>query len=195
MGSLVMQEFKKQASFFFKEKIKTARLALTDVTPVQLLTEEATDGTRLSQSICNMDVISRAAFEVDDYWRIVESLHKRLEFKVVSKFDARIWRESYNALVLLEHLLTHGPLRVAEEFQPDKSFIKQMANSQYIDDKRRFHNKNLQVQLGIEGEKIIGENLETTRKRVVYQSVKIKSSKTDGWDQRLWELRPDFSFK
>jgi hypothetical protein len=35
---------KKQASFFFKEKLKTARLALTDVTPLQLMTEEATDG-------------------------------------------------------------------------------------------------------------------------------------------------------
>lgn len=32
----IFQEFKKQASFFFKEKIKTARLALTDVTPAQL---------------------------------------------------------------------------------------------------------------------------------------------------------------
>lgn len=30
------REFKKQASFFLKEKIKTARLALTDVTPAQL---------------------------------------------------------------------------------------------------------------------------------------------------------------
>lgn len=29
-------EFKKQASFFLKEKIKTARLALTDVTPAQM---------------------------------------------------------------------------------------------------------------------------------------------------------------
>jgi epsin len=29
-------EFKKQASFFLKEKIKTARLALTDVTPAEL---------------------------------------------------------------------------------------------------------------------------------------------------------------
>ncbi|GMI72566.1 hypothetical protein HRI_000925900 [Hibiscus trionum] len=131
MGSLVMQEFKKQASFFFREKIKTARLALTDVTPVQLLTEEATDGNMLSPSACKMAVISKAAFEVDDYWRIVEILHRRL-----SKFDTRNWRESYNALVLLDHLLAHGPLRVAEEFQRDQHSIKQMANFQFIDDKR-----------------------------------------------------------
>ena len=36
MGTPFFHEFKRQASFFFKEKIKTARLALTDVTPAQL---------------------------------------------------------------------------------------------------------------------------------------------------------------
>ncbi|OMO58987.1 hypothetical protein CCACVL1_25184 [Corchorus capsularis] len=102
MGSLVFHEFKKQASFFFKEKFKTARLALTDVTPVELLTEEATNGNMLSPNASSMSAISRAAFEVDDYWRIVDILHKRL-----SKFDTKNWRASYNALVLLEHLLTH----------------------------------------------------------------------------------------
>lgn len=37
MGTPSFLELKKQASFFFKEKLKTARLALTDVTPLQLL--------------------------------------------------------------------------------------------------------------------------------------------------------------
>jgi hypothetical protein len=36
MGSPPLHEFKRQASFFFKEKIKTARLALTDVRPTEL---------------------------------------------------------------------------------------------------------------------------------------------------------------
>jgi hypothetical protein len=35
MGSPLLHEFKRQASFL-KEKIKTARLALTDVTPTEL---------------------------------------------------------------------------------------------------------------------------------------------------------------
>lgn len=131
MGSLVFNEFKRQASFFFSEKIKTARLALTDVTPVELLTEEATNGNMLSPNPSSMGAISRAAFEVDDYWRIVDVLHRRL-----AKFNTKYWRASYNALVLLEHLLTHGPLRVAEEFQNDKDSIKDMENFQYIDEKR-----------------------------------------------------------
>lgn len=36
MAQPFLHEFKKQASFYLKEKIKTARLALTDVTPTQM---------------------------------------------------------------------------------------------------------------------------------------------------------------
>lgn len=36
MASPFFHDLKKQASFFFKEKMNTARLALTDVTPIQL---------------------------------------------------------------------------------------------------------------------------------------------------------------
>jgi len=35
----------------------------------------------------------------------------------------------------LEHLLTHGPLRVADEFQCDKDAIKEMASFQFVDEK------------------------------------------------------------
>lgn len=50
------------------------------------MTEEATNGNNIGPpDIRTMGVISRAAFEVDDYWRIVEILHKRsLSF---SRFD------------------------------------------------------------------------------------------------------------
>ncbi|XP_042510737.1 epsin-3-like [Macadamia integrifolia] len=123
-------EFKKQASFFLKEKIKTARLALTDVTPAQLLTEEATNENPWSPDTKTMGLISRAAFEIDDYWRIVDILHKRL-----SRFDRNNWRISYKALILLEHLLTHGPGSIAEEFETDKDIIREMESFQYIDER------------------------------------------------------------
>ncbi|KAE8689592.1 Actin-11 isoform 1 [Hibiscus syriacus] len=131
MGSLVMQEFKKHASFFFKEKIKTARLALTDATPVQLLTEEATDGSMLSPSACDMAVISRAAFEVDDYWRIV------------IKFDTRNW---VNPTMLW--------------------YVGAFVNSW-----------SFEGSTGIKCEKIIRENLETTRKRVFLKEERSRARK------------------
>ncbi|KAJ9175716.1 hypothetical protein P3X46_014244 [Hevea brasiliensis] len=130
MGNPFLHEFKRQASFFLKEKIKTARLALTDVTPAELLTEEATNGEFRAPDTRTMGVISRAAFEVDDYWRIVDILHNRL-----TKFERKTWRVTYKTLLLLEHLLTHGPLRVAEEFQRDKEVIKNLESFQFVDEK------------------------------------------------------------
>lgn len=53
----------------------------------------------------------------------------------LGKFDRRNWRPSYKALVVLEHLLTHGPERIAEEFQCDRDVIKEMENFQLVDEK------------------------------------------------------------
>ncbi|CAK9327034.1 unnamed protein product [Citrullus colocynthis] len=127
MATPSFHDLKKQASFFFKQKIKTARLALTDVTSAELLTEEAINGNPDARTLSS---ISRAAFEVDDYWRIVAILHKRL-----LKFEKKNWRISYNSLIILEHLLTHGPESVAEEFQSDKDVITQMGSLQHVDEK------------------------------------------------------------
>ncbi|XP_075485426.1 ENTH domain-containing protein C794.11c-like [Primulina tabacum] len=131
MGSGLMGDLKRQASLFLKDKMKRARLVLMDATPAQLLTEEITNGDSCAQDASAMRMIARAAFEVDDYERIVHILHHRL-----SKFDAWNWRGSYNALVVLEYLLTHGPLRVAEEFQSDQQTITHMAATfHYVDHK------------------------------------------------------------
>ncbi|KAF3794067.1 Clathrin interactor 1 [Nymphaea thermarum] len=130
MGTPFFSEMKKQASFFLRDKLRSARLALTDVTPAQLMTEEATNGNPWVPDARTMSMISKAAFEIGDYWRIVEVLHKRLE-----KFDRKNWRRSYQALVLLEHLLTHGPESVCREFEGDKQVIKECGNFQYIDEK------------------------------------------------------------
>lgn len=130
MGTPFLHEFKKQASFFLKEKIKTARLALTDVTPTELLTEEVTNGNPWAPDTRTMGLISRAAFEIDDYCRIVGILHKRL-----ARYDKKYWRESYKALILLEHLLTHGPESIVTEFQSDTDVIRQLGSFQYIDER------------------------------------------------------------
>ncbi|CAL9103813.1 unnamed protein product [Musa acuminata var. zebrina] len=131
MGIPFFDELKKQASYFLKEKVRAARLALTDVTPAELLTEEATDSNNpWAPDAMTMSRISRAAFEIDDYWRIVEILHERF-----SKFDGKNWREPYKALILVEHLLTHGPESVSEEFQCDREVIQGMGNLRCIDEK------------------------------------------------------------
>jgi epsin len=46
------------------------------------LTEEVTSGNPWAPDNPALGSISRAAFEVDDFWRIVEILHKRFSFLV-----------------------------------------------------------------------------------------------------------------
>ncbi|KAF0919401.1 hypothetical protein E2562_029347 [Oryza meyeriana var. granulata] len=123
-------ELRRQASSYLTDKIRSARLALTDVTPTQLMTEEATSGDASPPNVKTMSLIARQAFEIDEYVRIADILHKRF-----ARFDRRQWREAYKALLLLEHLLTHGPRSVASEFQRDREVIQQMATFQHIDEK------------------------------------------------------------
>ncbi|KAJ1443192.1 hypothetical protein SESBI_00478 [Sesbania bispinosa] len=94
------------------------------------MTEEATNENPWPPDTRATKVIARAAFEVDEYERIVEILHHRL-----SKFDKGYWRASYKALILLEHLLTHGPKRISEEFECDMDFIEEIGQFQYVDEK------------------------------------------------------------
>ncbi|CAI0443160.1 unnamed protein product [Linum tenue] len=170
MGSPILAEFKRQASFYLKEKIKTARLALTDVTPAQLLAEEATSENVWPPDTRSMGVISRAAFEVDDYCRIVEIVHDRL-----INFDGESWRIYYKTLLLLEHLLTHGPLRVAEEFERQRHVIRKIGFSFSVIDENGFNwgltlaNLSLKVIKLIEDGEFLME--ERTRKRRLMRGI------------------------
>jgi len=130
MDAPFFHELRRQASSYLTGKIRSARLALTDVTPTQLMTEEATNGDASPPNVKTMGLIARQAFEIDEYVRIADVLHRRF-----AGFDRRQWREAYKALLLLEHLLTHGPRSVAAEFQKDREAIDRMATFQYIDEK------------------------------------------------------------
>ncbi|KAJ8464801.1 hypothetical protein OPV22_027353 [Ensete ventricosum] len=139
MAISFFHEFKRQTSRFLRSNIKTARLLLTDVTLAELLAEEATRTKPWPpRDTRTLRVISRAAFEVDDFWRVAEVLHKRFK-----RFDRKRWRKAYKAMILVEHLLTHGPLSFADELQSDKEAIQRMCNFQYVDE--RGHNWGLTV--------------------------------------------------
>ncbi|CAN8305862.1 unnamed protein product [Cochlearia groenlandica] len=130
MQSPVFHELKKQASFFIKEKIKTARLAVTDVTEEELLVEEVTSNAYTSIDARSMAIITRASFEVDQFQRIVKILRQRMLI-----FDRREWRGMYNSLTMLNHLLVNGPLSVFKEFQHEITLIEEAINIVWIDDK------------------------------------------------------------
>ncbi|KAE9612075.1 hypothetical protein Lal_00022238 [Lupinus albus] len=77
MGSLLLNQIKKQTTNFLQEKYKSARITFTDVTEVELLAEEATNKDDCSPDAKTMTRIAEASFDVDEYWRIVDVLHRR----------------------------------------------------------------------------------------------------------------------
>ncbi|XP_062165979.1 epsin-3 [Alnus glutinosa] len=130
MGSLLVDQIKKQASSFLQEKYKTARLTFTDVTEAELLAEEVTTNDPCSPDARTMTRIAEASFEIDDYWRIVDVLHRRLY-----SIDWKRWRQSYKSLVLLEFLLTHGPEDFAAQFQRETYVIQELGTFNHTDEK------------------------------------------------------------
>lgn len=53
----------------------------------------------------------------------------------MGRFDRAHWREAYNSLILLEHLLTHGPASIAEEFQADTVAITELQSFEHVDER------------------------------------------------------------
>uniref|UniRef100_A0A5B6YJ30 Putative epsin-2 n=1 Tax=Davidia involucrata TaxID=16924 RepID=A0A5B6YJ30_DAVIN len=130
MGTLFLDRIKRQASSFLHQRYKTVRLVLTDVTPGELLAEEATNNDPCSPDAKTMTTIAEASYDIDDYWRIVDVLHRRLD-----NIDWKQWRQSYKSLVLLDFLLTHGPEDFAEEFQCDTDVIQELGTFKHKDEK------------------------------------------------------------
>ncbi|KAK8661563.1 hypothetical protein V6N13_091162 [Hibiscus sabdariffa] len=129
MGTLLLNKIKQQASCFLQEKYRNARIAFTDVTAAELLTEDATNNDPWGPDAITMTKISEASFNMNDYWRIVHILHKRL-----GRIDWKHWRQSYKTLVLLEFLLTHGPKTFVEEFICDSEVLEELGTFTHVDE-------------------------------------------------------------
>ncbi|CAH8358795.1 unnamed protein product [Eruca vesicaria subsp. sativa] len=132
MGTLWFGEIKKQASLFLHDKYNVARLVLTDVIEVELLVEEVTNDDPSSPDAKTMTKIANASFNTVDYWRIVDVLHRKIG---KGEGEMKKWREAYKAMVLLEFLLTHGPLHLPHDFLYDLDHIRFLSTFKYVDEK------------------------------------------------------------
>ncbi|CAL0321124.1 unnamed protein product [Lupinus luteus] len=118
-----------------------------------------------------MTRIADASFDVDEYWRIVDVLHRRLY-----TIDWVQWRQSYKALILLEFLLTHGPEEFALEFQCDVEIIEELGRFTHIDGRgfdwgARVQKLSDQVLKLLEG----GENLRQARLKALRLTTEIQT--------------------
>ncbi|KAL5220091.1 hypothetical protein ABZP36_024804 [Zizania latifolia] len=120
-----------QASGFLQDKYKQARLALGDVTPAELLVQEATNNETGIPDARTLACIADAAFDMDDCWRIAAVLRRRM----ARAGDWKEWRPVYKALVVLEFLLTHGPDELPRDFLPDIADLRDLRGFTHVDDR------------------------------------------------------------
>nr|GMD80324.1 epsin-3 [Ipomoea batatas] len=130
MGNLFLDKIKKQASCFLHDKYKTARLYLTDATQAELLAEDATGNDLGTPDNITMTMIADASYGPEDYWKIVDVLHRRLD-----EIDWMQWRQLYKSLVLLEFLIIHGPEDLGAEFLCDVEIIRELGSFKYKDER------------------------------------------------------------
>ncbi|XP_058209985.1 epsin-3 isoform X2 [Rhododendron vialii] len=93
------------------------------------LAEEATNNDPCSPDAKTMTQITQASFDIDDYWRIADILHRRFY-----SIDLKQWRQYYKSMALLEFLLTHGPEEFAGEFRRDYRTIQELGTFQHTDE-------------------------------------------------------------
>ncbi|KAL5231434.1 hypothetical protein ABZP36_030210 [Zizania latifolia] len=120
-----------QASGFLQDKYKQARLALGDVTPAELLVQEATNNEAGIPDARTLACISDATFDMDEYWRIAAVLRRRM----ANADDWKEWRPVYKALVVLEFLLTHGPDELPRDFLPEIAALRDLRGFSHVDDR------------------------------------------------------------
>lgn len=123
-----LESFKHRASFLFKDSLKIARCAFVDVSPAELMTEDATNADEWGPTTKAMADICSVIFNSEDYLRIVQVLHKR--FALNSKKD---WRKIHKSLILLEYLLCRGPEHLVMEFRDDKKRFEELTHFDYVD--------------------------------------------------------------
>ncbi|KAG0611697.1 hypothetical protein M758_7G159100 [Ceratodon purpureus] len=130
LGNVDYDNIKKQASFFLRDKINSARLLLTDVTTSQLITEEATNDDEWGPATKTMAAISEACCRMDEYPRIMQVLHSRLAL-----IGKKYWRQFLKTLTVIEFLLFHGPEQVTMEFSSDRDLIEDLTRFNYVSER------------------------------------------------------------
>lgn len=116
------------------QKVKKYTLNLTDL---EMKVEEATNLETWGPHGSVMNEIADASFDPENYRQIMGVLARRLQEKEEN------WRMCYKALLLLEHLIKHGPGKIIGDVQSSAAVLERLSNFQYKDDNLRDHGVNV----------------------------------------------------
>lgn len=116
------------------QKVKKYTMNLTDL---EIKVEEATSAETWGPHGSTMNEIADAAFDPENYRQIMGVLARRLQEKDEN------WRMCYKALLLLEHLLKHGPGKIVGDVQSSSGVLDRLTNFQYKDENMKDHGVNV----------------------------------------------------
>lgn len=121
---------------------KAKALAL-NVTEIELRVMEATNEEPWGPHGQAMQEIARAAEDPEKYNLIMNVISERLQMRDEN------WRLCYKALLLLEFLVKHGPLRVVDELNQSVSSLERLRdNFEYKDPQGKDHGINVRQRAG-----------------------------------------------
>ncbi|KAL4448258.1 hypothetical protein ABPG75_005477 [Micractinium tetrahymenae] len=116
------------------QKVKKYTLNLTDL---EIKVEEATSAETWGPHGSVMNEIADAAFDPENYRQIMGVLARRLQEKDEN------WRMCYKALLLLEHLIKHGPGKIVGDVQSSAGVLDRLQHFQYKDANLKDHGVNV----------------------------------------------------
>lgn len=160
---------------FLKWGQKQVRQFALNLTETEFRTEEATNNEPWGPHGSEMAKLAQEANHPDKYREMMGVIAQRLS----SKDDN--WRQVYKALLLLEHLIKHGPIRVARDIQANVDFLNRLQCFEYKDKTGRDFGMNVRNRAKELVELVSNEErLEEAREKARINRDKYKgASKTD----------------
>eukprot|EP00191_Tetraselmis_sp_GSL018_P001583 CAMPEP_0177603096 /NCGR_PEP_ID=MMETSP0419_2-20121207/15301_1 /TAXON_ID=582737 /ORGANISM="Tetraselmis sp., Strain GSL018" /LENGTH=278 /DNA_ID=CAMNT_0019096787 /DNA_START=240 /DNA_END=1073 /DNA_ORIENTATION=- len=108
---------------------KTLKQVALNLSEVEVKVEEATSNEPWGPHGTIMSEIAEAAYDSDKYKDIMGVLARRLQDK------GENWRHVYKSLLLLEHMLKHGPMKVVHELRGNVNILDNLTRFRYADAK------------------------------------------------------------
>ncbi|KAI0782985.1 hypothetical protein C8Q75DRAFT_726758 [Abortiporus biennis] len=112
-----------------KRSLRVARNYTGGYSDTKLKVRNATSTDAEPASQKQLDELVQLSHNPQDFAEIREIIDKRLNDK------GRNWRHAYKSLILIEHLLLHGPESNFEEFKQYSHSVKTLREFEYVDDK------------------------------------------------------------
>jgi len=125
------------SSFDIKEKFKTVKNVVMQVTPIEAKVRACTSNDPWGAKSTDKAEVAEATYNFEDYKVVMQTLWKRMTD------TGKDWRHVYKGLQLLEYLLVHGSERVQEEARDSLYTIRSLRSFRYIDEKGKDYGEGI----------------------------------------------------